>query len=414
MQHRVVITGLGVISVLGDSPEALHTALCAGQSGAQPITLFDTEALVCKQAHELATFAPDRYLGKKNFRALDRTSRLVTSAAKLALDHSRWELEKRQEYEVGLVLGTMFCSVHTIAEFDRRGLTLGPSVVSPMDFANTVINAAAGQAAIWHNLRGINSTIAGGITAGLQALAYATELIRSGQATALLAGGAEELCFESFYGFERAGLLSGSRHDVMACAIPFDARRDGFTLGEGVALLMLEDAELAAARGASVLAEIVGHGNAYDLSRGTEASQTVPAIARAMRLALQDAQLSPVDVACVSASANGSVLLDRYEAEAIANVFQETTPRLPVTAVKSMLGETLGASGALQSVALLTAMHDAVLPGIHHLQQFEADFPLPQACAANRPGPLRNGVINAVGLDGNCCSLVLAQPQGGM
>jgi 3-oxoacyl-[acyl-carrier-protein] synthase II len=412
MERRVVITGIGVISPLGDSPVALHTALCEGRIGLQPITLFKTDGLVCKQAHALATFTPETYLGK-NPRALDRTSQLVTAAATLALDHSGWSLEMRRQHEVGLVLGTMFCSVHTIAEFDRRGLTLGPNYVSPMDFANTVINAAAGQAAIWHDLRGVNSTIAGGITSGLQALAYATELIRSGQATALLAGGAEELCFESFYGLDRAGVLCGARQaDTEEFPIPFDARRNGFTLGEGAALLMLEDADLATARGAHVIAEITGHGSAYDLARGTASQPAVAAIARAMRLALQDAQIDPRAIACLSASANGSILADRHEARAIAAVFQERVHDLPVTAVKSMLGETLGASGALQAVALLAAMRDDVLPGIRHLEQVEEDFPLHRAVPCNQRVRLRNGLINSVGLDGNCCALVVTQWHG--
>jgi 3-oxoacyl-[acyl-carrier-protein] synthase II len=375
----------------------------------QPITLFNTDGLVCKQAHEFASFAPETYLGKKNLRALDRTSRLVTAAAALALDQSGWSPEMRSQQEVGLVLGTMFCSVHTIAEFDRRGLTLGPSYVSPMDFANTVINAAAGQAAIWHDLRGVNSTIAGGITSGLHALAYATELIRSGQATALLAGGAEELCFESFCGFDRAGLLCGSRHNAGEFPIPFDARRNGFTLGEGAALLMLEDADVATARGAQVFAEIKGHGSAYDLSHGVVSQQAVDAIARAIRLALQDAQIQAGDIACLSASANGSLLTDRHEAQAVAAVFKDKVSHLPVTAVKSMLGETLGASGAMQAVDLLAAMRDDVLPGIRHLEQVEEDFPLHRASPYNQYVQLRNGLINSVGLDGNCCALVLAQ-----
>jgi 3-oxoacyl-[acyl-carrier-protein] synthase II len=413
MQRRVVITGIGIISPLGDAPEALHSALCAGRSSLQPITLFKTDGLVCQQAHALPAFTPEAYLGKKNFRALDRTSRLVTAAAKLALEHSGWSPEMRHQHEVGLVLGTMFCSLHTISEFDRRGLTLGPNCVSPMDFANTVINAAAGQAAIWHDLRGVNSTIAGGIPSGLHALAYATELIHSGQATALLAGGAEELCFESFCGFDRAGLLCGSGHDVGEFPIPFDARRNGFTLGEGAALLMLERADLAAVRGAHVLAEITGHGTAYDLSRGIASPQAVGAIARSMRQALQEAQMQPGDVACLSASANGSVRADRHEAQAIAAVFGGAARHLPVTAIKSMLGETLGASGAMQTVALLAAMRDDLLPGIRHLEQVEADFPLHRASSTNQRVHMRNALINSVGLDGNCCSLVIAQPNGG-
>ena len=178
---------------------------------------------------------------------------------------------------------------------------------------------------------------------------------RSGQATAILAGGAEELCFESFYGFERTGLLCATGDGLGECPIPFDARRNGFALGEGAALLMLEDAESAAARGASVLGEIKGHGSAYDLSHGTVSAQAVAAIAQSMRLALHDAQLDVDAIGCLSASANGSVLGDRHEAQAVAAIFGGRASALPVTAIKSMLGETLGASGAMQTVALLEA-----------------------------------------------------------
>jgi 3-oxoacyl-[acyl-carrier-protein] synthase II len=409
MERRVVITGVGVLSSLGDSAATLHAALCDGRSGVHPVESFSTAGLVCQQAGEICSFVPEVYLGERNLRPLDRTSRLVTAAATLALDDSGWSAGLRRRHEVGVVLGTMFCSVHTISEFDRRGLVLGPKNVSPMDFANTVINAAAGQVAIWHDLRGVNSTIAGGITSGLQAIAYATELIRSGQATAILSGGVEELCFESFYGFARAGFLCASTDGHAEYPIPFDARRNGFALGEGAALLMLEDAESAAARGATVWGEIKGHGSAYDLSRGTAGPQAVGAIARAMGLALHDAQLRPDEIDCLSASANGSVLADRYEAQAVAATFNGKTASLPVTAIKSMLGETLGASGAMQTVALLTAMREGVLPGILDLEHTEADLPLHTASPHNQQVHLHRGLINAVGLDGNCCALVMAR-----
>jgi len=370
---------------------------------------FSTDGLVCHQAGEIRSFAPEIYLGERNLRALDRTSRLVTAAATLALDDSGWSVELRRRCEVGVVLGTMFCSVHTISEFDRRGLLLGPKNVSPLDFANTVINAAAGQVAIWHDLRGVNSTIAGGITSGLQAIAYATELIRSGQETAILTGGAEELCFESFHGFARAGWLCAADDGGGECPIPFDARRNGFALGEGAALLMLEEAASAAARGATAWGEIKGHGTAYDVSRGTVGVHAVEAIARAMRLALHDAQIRADDIDCLSASANGSILGDRHEAQGVAAVLGGQAARLPVTAIKSMLGETLGASGAMQTVALLAAMRQGVLPGIRHLEHFEPDFPLAMASPHNQRLDLRCGLINSVGLDGNCCALVVAR-----
>src|SRR4029079_1927880 len=235
----------------------------------------------------------------------------------LALDDSGWAEAMRQDGEGGVALGAMFCSVDTISEFDRRALEAGPRYASPMDFANTVINAAAGQTAIMHNLRGINSTISTGITSGLQAIAYATEVIRSGRARAILAGGADEMCFESFYGFDRAGLLCRSEQCAGDFPIPFDKRRNGFALGEGAALLMLEDAHFARDRGARTLAEITGHGCGYDCSQGEDEESSVNAIALSVRHALNDAFTEPHEIDCLSASANGSYAGDLHEAKGI-------------------------------------------------------------------------------------------------
>src|SRR5216684_7015803 len=201
MARRVVITGAGVISPLGDTPAQMFGALLEGRSGPSATRIFDTQGLVCHQCIEIKDFSPETYLGPKNLRPLDRTSRLLACACQRVLEDSGWSADRLGEEDVGLVVGTMFCSLHTIAEFDRRALLERPCYVSPMDFANTVINAAAGQAAIWHQLRGINCTVSAGAASGLQALAHATDLIRAGRARALLAGGVDELCFESFYGF---------------------------------------------------------------------------------------------------------------------------------------------------------------------------------------------------------------------
>ncbi len=409
MKRRVVITGAGVVSSLGDSPAALHAALCAGRSGLSPVELFSTEGLGCPLGGEIKSFDAQKYLGKRNLRPLDRTSRLVTSAAQLALDDSGFTTEMRKREEVGLVLGTMFCSVHTIAEFDRRALEAGPSYASPMDFSNTVINAAAGQTAIVHNLRGINSTVATGSTSGLQALAYAADLISRGRARALLAGGAEEMCFESFYGFERAGLLCSSAQSSDHFPIPFDARRNGLVLGEGAALLMLEEMESARERGAHVLAEIKGYGSAYDFSRGQEEARSVTTIARAIRVALNGAELIADEIDCLSASANGSVRGDQQEAAGIAEALGGQAENLPVTAIKSMLGETLGASGALQVVSLLETMRDGCLPGIHRLEKIPDGFPLRRIKSESQQVDVRHALVNSIGLEGACCSLVLSR-----
>jgi 3-oxoacyl-[acyl-carrier-protein] synthase II len=407
--RRVVITGAGVVSSLGDTPAGVHAALCEGRSGIRPVTLFDTAGLGCPLGGEVSDFDAQKYLGRRNLRPLDRTSRLVASAAQLALDASGWTTEMRAEHELGLALGTMFCSVRTIAEFDRRALEVGPGYASPMDFANTVINAAAGQAAIMHGLRGVNTTVSAGVTSGLQAIAHAAEQIRAGRADAMLAGGAEELCFESFYGFERAGLLCRSDGHDCHYPVPFDARRNGLTLGEGAALLMLEEEAGARRRGARIIAELRGAGSGYDCSRGRDEAKAVKSIAHSIHFGLYDAGMLPYEVECLSASANGSPRGDRLEARAVGEVFGDHARRMPAAAIKSMLGETLGASGALQTIDAVETLRDCALPGIPGLEDTEDDFPFAPPGAAKQEVDCVNVLVNSVGLDGHSCSLVVAK-----
>jgi 3-oxoacyl-[acyl-carrier-protein] synthase II len=449
-RRRVLVTGAGVVSPLGDSPAALHRELAAGASARKPIELFETRIIGCREAGEIRPFDPQSYVGERNLRPLDRTSRLLVVAAQLALADSGWgeamraggdsrgvpawpreaaadppdaasgerSSMPRAPGEVGLVLGTTFCSLRTIAEFDRRGLRLGPTHASPLDFANSVINAAAGQAAIWHGLRGVNSTVAGGEASGLLAIAQAAELVRAGRADAVLAGGAEELCFESFFGYYRAGRLCGSRRrggDAESGAerpVPFDALRNGFCLAEGAALLMLEEAGAAAARGAAtVRGEVLGWGAAFAAAGGEDG--LAAAVARAVRLALADAGAAPAEIGCLSASASGSLEVDRAEAMGVAAALGDRAATVPVTAIKAMLGEGLGVSAAWQAVDLVETIGDGVLPGIAGLERLEPGLPLPGAVAATRqlaPADRRRVLMTAVGADGHCAALVLGAP----
>jgi len=403
MRRRVVVTGAGAVSSLADSAAGLHEALKEGRSGLKPIELFPLNGLGPRQAGEVRPFEPKQWLGEKNLRPVDRTARLLLVAAQQALEASGWTPELRTRDQAGLVLGTMYCSVRTIAEFDRRAVQAGPSHASPLDFANSVINAAAGQAAIWHGLPGVNSTISAGAASGLMALSTAADLIRTGRSGALLAGGVEELCYESFVAFLRAGQLA-ERDGRPGRPIPFDARRDGMALAEGAALLALEEAAQAERRGAPVLGEILGHGTAFDPTGGEQAAET---LARAVRLALDDAGLGPEEIDAVSAGANGGVEEDRQEAAGLAMALGERAGSVPVTAVKSMLGEALGASGALQAVAALGTLSDGVLPGIPGLGEVEEGFALGGVSAVSRPVRARRILITISGYGGHNCALIL-------
>ncbi|MGC2695759.1 MAG: beta-ketoacyl-[acyl-carrier-protein] synthase family protein [Candidatus Angelobacter sp.] len=409
MRKRVAITGMGVISSLGDSPARLHSALCSGQASAYLFDDPNLQEFSGQGSGRITAFHAETYLQGKNLRPLDHTGRLVVAAAKLALEDSDWTPARLAEHPAGLVLGTMFGSVHTIGKFDRHALERGPACASPMDFANTVINAAAGQTAIWHNLRGINSTIASGSPSGLAALGYACDLIRFGGQTAMLAGGADEFCLESFCGFDRAGMLHTS-HDSVSFPVPFHPTRTGFAVGEAAGLLMLEEWEFAETRGARILGEVLGHGGAYNHS-GDDRGLARRTIARAMQQALSDARMSPLEVACLSASANGSVCADRDEALAILSAFNGASSTLPVTAIKSMVGETLGASGSLQAIDLVETMRSHVLPGIRGLQQKDDLLPNLDLCGEPREVNGTIGLINSIGFDGTCCSLLISGRQ---
>jgi len=399
---RVAITGAGALAPVADSPAGLHAALCEGRSALKSIELFPLDGLNPRPAGEIRPFEPRDYLGDRNLRPVDRTARLLLVATQKALEGSGWTSEMRAAKEVGLVLGTMFCSVRTIAEFDRRAVQLGPSYASPLDFANSVINAAAGQAAIWHDLRGINTTMTGGEASSLLALAYAMDLIRYGRAEALLAGGAEELCFESFLGHDRAGRL-GQR------PVPFDAQRDGFALAEGAAALMLESAEGAAIRGARILATLRGHGETFDPSAGEDEVAAAEAVARAVRLALDDAEVAPGDLDLLVLAANGSVRGDCAEARGVAQVLGPRAADIPVAAPKAQLGEALGASGAFQALAALGAFTDGRVPGVTGLESTEEEFPLGGVSAETRQLDRRPrlALLHAAGTDGQCCAVVV-------
>ncbi len=403
MNRRVAITGRGLLCSLGDDASRVHQALCEGRSGLGRVEIFDASALAHPIGGEIRGFDAKSYLGKKNMRPLDRTARLVATAAHLALVDSGWTSEARSGHELGLVLGTMYGSVRTIAEFDRHAIEEGPSYASPLDFANTVINAAAGQTAIWHGLRGINSTIATGQTSGLRAIAYATGLIESGRADVLLSGGAEELCFQSFISLERAGLLAPSGVEP----VPFGVDRGGFLPGEGAALLVLENAELAARRGALVLGEVKGCGVSFDPERGQDEAQSRRAAACAVSTALTAAGIGPDSIGAVSASANGGPL-DELEAKGLSAALGERAGALPITAIKAGLGETLGADGGLQAVIGVETLRKGEQPGIRGLSQLSPGFPFPLAGPQPRPLTGRCLLLYSMGWDGQHCAVVLS------
>jgi 3-oxoacyl-[acyl-carrier-protein] synthase II len=399
-KERVVVTGVGIVTPVAEDSAALHAAARNGRSpGArQPEMAIDGMAGPLAAPH--AEFDARAELGRANLRPLDRTGRLTAAAALRALTASGWSEDDLADHEVGLVLGTLFGSVQTISGFDRRGVSAGPSYAKPMDFANSVINAAAGQTAIRFDLRGVNATISGDLTAGLQALGYAADCIRSGRSEAVLAGGVDELCVESIYGFHKMRLLCPTGVER---AVPLAGSPTGMVPAESAALLMLESRASATRRGAPIVAEILGHGSAFDPARGAEASGSATSVTQAVAAALADAGRSASAVDCVSAGANGTGL-DEAELEGLANALDSPRP-VPTLAAKATTGETLGAAGALQTVLAVESLRRRLLPGVPGLTATEHRRNL-EASAENSPLSGSTALMTAVGLQGKAAALV--------
>ena len=385
---RIVVTGGGMIASIGAGSEEFESALYAAKPAFSPSEVAPGGGI----AAEVRDFTPQTWLGKKGLRALDRSARLLCVAAHMAIEDAALDRED-PDYEPGLACGTMFGSVRSIAAFDWSLLEDGPTYVNPMHFPNTVINAPAGQAALRHGLRGVNSTCCAGLASGLYGLQYAADSIRFGRACVMLAGGVDEVSPESLFGFERAGLSVG-------------ADGDGAVPGEGAALWALESAESAAARGVTPLVEISGFGCAHDARAIDRYSDQADGAAAAIEQALEDAEVSSEQIACVVCSASGSPRGDEMEAEALRRVFGERLGDVPVTAPKALLGETLGAGGAFAAMVAGIALQRGLLPPTAGSTASASGLRL---SGDSQPIEGRYALVNAFGCDGNNASLVVKQ-----
>ncbi len=373
--NRVVITGIGVLSPVGIGRDKYREALFQGKAGFRTISLFDTASFNVHIAGEISNFDPVLFLGKKGLRTLDRSTRLISSAAKLAIDDANLQITDENTHSIGISIGTTFGSLHSISQFDREGLIEGPRYVNPSHFPNTVINSPASQVSIRFKIKGFNTTISTGFCAGLDAFSYASDFIMLNRANVVLAGGVEELCEETFFGFHNLGYLSGVDGSEPVCC-PFDARRNGIILSEGAAVLVLEDLEHALKRGADILAVVMGYGNSFDPLADKDFKHAGKGLKNAITLALKDASLNPEDIAYISASANSTKGLDRMETRVIKEVFGKNAFNIPVSSIKSMVGESFSASGALSLAAAVDAIKNEFIPPTVNYQERDPDCDL--------------------------------------
>lgn len=415
MRHAVAITGIGVISPFGTGPEALVRALAARRSAIRELTVLDAARYRWRWAAEISDFDPAAFLGARGLRYFDRTALLLSTAARLAVQAGQGVLEAYDGTEVGLAAGATYGSTDSIVRFDRDVLTLGPRLVSPMQFPNMVMNAPAGRAAILCALRGPNATIGNGEASGIDALEFARMLLLTGQAKAMLAGGVHALTDEVYHACERRHFLfDGPGTWSEACGVPgpFDRARAGAVLGEAAALLVLEDVEAAVARDATIHGLLSGYGTAFAAGRPDDIEVRQEAAVHAMTAALAEAEISSSEVSAVFAQANGTRAGDRIEAQALSEVFGSAMSHTPLVAIKASVGECLEASGVLQVIAALGALTTGELPPAPRTPELDPAWAFDVVSDGPRSFQGDHCLVNAVSRDGVASSVVISRWPG--
>jgi 3-oxoacyl-[acyl-carrier-protein] synthase II len=361
--QRVVVTGLGAVTPIGNTVADYWTGLTSGRNGVAPITLFDASAHACRFAAEVKAFDPSGYLEAKEAKRWDRFCKFGVVAAKQALADSGLEITDANAHRIGVSIGsgvggllTMETQAHVLAD-------KGPGRVSPFTVPMMIPNMATGLAAIALGAKGPSSAVATACAAGSNAIGDAFRILQLGKADAMICGGAESAITPlGVAGFASAKALSFRNDDPATASRPFDAERDGFVIGEGAGLLVLETLAHAEARGATVLAEIVGYGTTCDAHHITAPTPGGVGGAAAIRLALDDAALAPECVGYINAHGTSTPANDSNETAAIKSALGDRATQIPVSSTKSMTGHLLGGSGGIEAVASILAIRHGVVP----------------------------------------------------
>lgn len=370
MARRVVVTGLGVVSPVGNDVPTVWANLIAGRSGIGPLTRFDPTAFEARIAGEVRDFRVTDYLEVKEARRMDRFAHYAVAAAKQAQADAGLEVTSENADAIGAVLGSGIGGLETMFDQSNVLQARGPGRVSPFSSTMMIINIAPGQVAIHLGVKGPNWGIVSACATSAHAIGEAYEIIRRGDAEAMFAGGSEATITPlGIAAFTAARAISTYNEEPHKASRPFDARRDGFVLSEGGAVVLLESLEFARARGAPrIYGEIIGYGATADAYHVTAPPEGAEGAVRAMRRALAKAGLRPEEVEYLNAHGTSTPLNDKSETEAIKTVFGDYAYRLPISSTKSMTGHMLGAAGAIESIACLMAMCEGVIPPTINLE----------------------------------------------
>ena len=405
--RRVAVTGVGLVSPVGIGTDATWQALMDGRSGTGPITLMDASDYGCQIAGEVADFDPLQYMEKKEVRKADRFVQLGVAASDIALADAGLEIDDSNRHRVGVLVGAGIGGLPLIEDMHKVLLERGPSRVSPFFIPGLIANMAAGQISIRHGASGPNHSPCTACTTGLHAVGDAFRQIQLGFADAAIAGGAESAITPlALAGFGAMRALSTRNDDPATASRPWDEGRDGFVMGEGSGLLILEEWEAAKARGARIYCEIIGYGMSGDAYHISAPHPEGDGAARVMQAALEDAGVAPDKIAYINAHGTSTSLGDLAEVKAIRRVFGAHADELAVSSTKSSTGHLLGAAGGLEAGILALAMHHQVMPATINLETPGEGCDLDFVPNTPREAEMEYSLTNSFGFGGTNGALI--------
>ena len=412
-RRRVVITGLGAITSLGDNTERLWEGLCTGASGIVPIGRFDATPFTCHIGGELTDFDPTAYMGSKQAKRIDRVTQFALIAAKEAVKDSGLDFSKEDPFKAGVIIGSGIGGLEELETQHRRLMELGPKRVSPFTIPRLMVNASAGNVSIEYAIKGPNSATATACASGANAMGDAFRIIQRGEAEVMIAGGAEAaLTVIGLASFCALKALSRRNDEPTKASRPFDLDRDGFVLSEGAGIVVFEELQHALNRGAKIYAEVVGYGMSGDGYHITAPDPEGAGACKAMQLALAEAKLNPEQIDYINAHGTATEAGDAAETRAIKSVFGEYAYKLAISSTKSQLGHLLGASGGVEMVAVCLTIENGIIPPTINLETPDPDCDLDYVPLTARQEKVDVAMTNSFGFGGHNASLIVRRYTG--
>jgi 3-oxoacyl-[acyl-carrier-protein] synthase II len=409
-RKRTVITGLGCISPLGNDVDTLWNNLLAGKSGVSHITHYDASTFECQIAAEVKDFDPVARFGSREARRMDRYSQFALAATCQAIENSALQINHSNCDRIGVVIGSGIGGLGTLIDQMQVFIDRGPKRVSPFLIPMMLADSAAAMVAIQFGLRGPNMAVVTACATGTNAIGEAAQIIQRGQADVVLAGGSEASILPlAISGLSVMNAVSNHNEQPERASRPFDLHRNGFVMGEGAAVLVLEELEYARARGANILAELTGYGTTNDAYHISAPAENGVGASRCMQLALEDAGLRPQDIEYINAHGTSTPLNDKSETAAIKAVFGELAYQIPISSTKSMTGHLLGASGALEALICVKVIQEGQLPPTINYETPDPECDLDYIPNRSRKLHVSQVMSNSFGFGGHNATIILGR-----